>query len=78
MVTASPKPVLAATLPRSPFAVDEARPLVVPGLVRRAALVLGNLLAAVSIVLCIPFFILAIGAPLALFVRFLLWITGRL
>jgi uncharacterized membrane protein len=71
---------LAATLTRSPFAtaVDQARPLIVPGLLRRAVLVVGDLLAAVGIVLCIPFAILAIGIPIALSVRFLLWIAGML
>ncbi|HVH56619.1 MAG TPA: hypothetical protein VM791_10195 [Vicinamibacterales bacterium] len=71
---------LAATLTRSPFAtaVDQARPLIVPGLVPRAALVIGDLLAAVGIALCIPFVILAIGIPIAVSVRFLLWIAGML
>lgn len=71
---------LAATLTGSPFAtaVDRARPLIVPGFLRRAALVIGDLLAAVGIVLGIPFVILAIGLPIALFVRFLLWIAAML
>jgi hypothetical protein len=55
--------------------VDHARPLVVPGPLRRA---IGDLFAAVGIVLCIPFVILAIGIPIALFLRFLLWIAGLL
>lgn len=58
--------------------VDQARPLVVPGLLRRGALVIGDLVAAVGIVVCIPFVILAIGIPIALSVRFLLWIAGML
>jgi uncharacterized membrane protein len=71
---------LAATLTRSPFATagDQARPLIVPGLLRRTALVIGELPEAVGIVLCIPFVILAIGIPIALSVRFLLWIAGML
>jgi hypothetical protein len=71
---------LAASLTRAPFAatVDQARRLIVPGLLRRGALVIGDLLGAVGIVLCIPFMILAIGIPIALFVRFLLWTTGML
>ena len=71
---------LAATFPESPFAtaVNRAGPLIVPGLLRRAALVVGDLLAAVGTVLCVPFVILAIGTPIALSVRFLLWITGML
>jgi uncharacterized membrane protein len=56
----------------------EPRPLVVPGRVWRAAVVVGDLLAAVGIVLCIPFVILAIGIPIALCVRLLLWIVGML
>ena len=67
-------------IPRTPFAtaVENARPLIVPGLLRRVAMVVGDLLAAVGIVLCIPFVILAIGTPIALSVRFLLWIAGML
>jgi len=43
-----------------------------------AAAAVGEWLAAVGIVLCIPFVILAIGVPIALLVRFLLWIGGML
>jgi hypothetical protein len=57
---------------------DYASPLVVPGLVRRVAMVIGDVLSTVVIVLCIPFVILAIGIPVALCVRFLLWIVGML
>jgi hypothetical protein len=60
----------------TPF--GEARPLVVPSRVWRAAEVVGDLLAAVGIVLCIPFVILAIGIPIALCVRLLLWMGGLL
>jgi hypothetical protein len=38
----------------------------------------GDLFAAVGIVFCIPFVILAIGIPIVLGVRFLLWIAGML
>jgi hypothetical protein len=71
---------LAPTLARAPFptAVDHARPLIVPGFLWRAAMVIGDLLAAMGVVLCIPFVILAIGIPIALCVRFLLWIVGVL
>jgi len=71
---------VAAGLTRSPFAIaaDQPRPLVVPGLLRRGAHIIGDLLTAVAIVLCIPFGILAIGIPVALCVRFLLWIAGML
>ena len=57
---------------------DYASPLVVPGLVRRVAMVIGNVLSALAIVLGTPFVILAIGIPIALCVRFLLWIVGML
>jgi len=69
-----------ATLTRAAAATmfNQARPLVVPGPLRRAALVIGDLLAAVGIVLCIPLGILAIGIPIALCVRLLSWIAGLL
>lgn len=68
------------TLTRAALATtfDRASPLVVPGLVRRVAMVIGDVLSAVAIVLCIPFVILAIGIPIALCVRFLLWIVAML
>lgn len=68
------------TLTRAAVATTfhHASPLVVPGLVRRAAMVIGGLLATVAIILCIPFVILAIGIPIALCVRLLLWIVGRI
>ena len=49
------------------------RALIVPGPFRRAAAVVGDLLFAVAIVLCIPFVLLAIGIPIAVFVRLMLW-----
>ena len=55
-----------------------AQPLVVPGPLRRAATLAGDLFAAVGIVLCIPFVILALGIPVALGARFLLWLAGML
>jgi hypothetical protein len=69
-----------ATLTRAGLATpfSQARPLVVPGRLWRAAVVVGDLLAAMAIVLCIPFVILAIGIPIALCVRLLLWIAGLL
>ena len=45
---------------------------------RRAALVAVDLLGLAPIVLCIPFAILAIGIPIALCVRLLLWLGGLL
>jgi hypothetical protein len=57
---------------------DDASPLVVPGLVRRVAMVIGDVLSAMAIAFCIPFVILAIGIPIALCLRLLLWIVGML
>ena len=76
MVNSLSRPHTAAAELATTF--DYASPLVIPGLVRRAATVSGDVLSAVAIVLCIPFVILAIGIPLALCVRFLLWIVGML
>jgi len=39
---------------------------------------IADVLAALFVVLCIPFAILAIGTPLALCARLLLWLTGSL
>jgi hypothetical protein len=59
--------------------IDHARrPLVVPSALHRAAVVIVDLLGAAGLVLCLPFVILAIGTPVALCVRFLLWIVGVL
>ena len=52
--------------------------LMVPGLLRRGAVVVGDILGAVAIALSIPFVILAIGIPIALCVRLLLWFGGLL
>ena len=69
-----------ATLTKTTLATtfDPARPLAVPDGLRRVALALGDLLAALAIVLCIPFVILAIGIPIALCIRLVLWIGGLL
>jgi hypothetical protein len=79
-VTFATNQPLPATLTRASFAtaVGHARPLIAPGLLWRSAMAIGDLLAAVGIVLCIPVAILVIGIPLALFVRFLLWIAAVL
>jgi hypothetical protein len=63
---------LTTTLSRAPR-LDE-----MPGLLGRAAGFVGELLALVGIVCCIPFVILAIGSPIALAVRLLLWVGGML
>lgn len=57
---------------------DHARPVVVPGVVRRAAATVGDLLGVAAIGLALPFVILAIGTPLALGIRVVLWIVGML
>lgn len=69
-----------AALPRTALSttLNQAPSLIVPGPLRRAAVVVGDLLGAVAIVLCIPFVILAIGTPIALCLRLLLWIGGLL
>lgn len=56
--------------------MNEPQPLAVPHRFWRAAVVVGDLLAAAAIVLCIPFVILGVGIPIALFVRLVLWIVG--
>lgn len=52
--------------------------LEVPGSIRRAAAAAGELLAVMGVVLSVPLVILAIGLPIALCVRLLLWIAGAL
>ena len=59
-------------------AADDPRPPIRPGLLWRAASTIGDLLVGLVIVLCIPFVILALGIPIALGGRFLLWIAGML
>lgn len=49
---------------------------VAPGPFRRAAIGAGDLLGAMAVVLCIPLVIVAVGIPIALCVRLLLWIGG--
>jgi hypothetical protein len=44
----------------------------------RTTEVLGDLFAYAAIIITIPFVILAIGAPIALFLRLVLWATGTL
>ena len=68
------------TLSRAAVATtfDHARPTVVPGALHRAALMIGDLFGAVGLVLCVPFVILAIGIPIALGLRFLLWLVRML
>jgi hypothetical protein len=58
--------------------LNAAWPLIVSGRLWRATVVVGDLLGAVAIVLCIPFVMLAIGIPIVLCVRLLMWIGGLL
>ena len=67
----------AAVVPApSARALDHAQPASVPGPLRRAAMVGGDFLGVVGVALSIPFVILAIGVPIALGLRVLLWIAG--
>lgn len=59
-------------------AVDAPRRLIVRGRLWRATDVVGELLGAVAIVLCFPFVILALGIPIALCVRLLMWVGAQL
>ena len=68
----------ALTRPVLPIRVDSATGIAVPGPFQRAGELAGDLLTMAGIVLCIPFVILAIGTPIALCVRLLLWIGERL
>ncbi len=69
-----------AVLPRAALAATftEAPPLFLARPLRRAAVLVGDLMGAVAVVLCVPFVILAVGTPIALCVRLLLWVGGRL
>jgi hypothetical protein len=58
--------------------LDAVRAFRVPGRLRGAAIDLADLLALPGLVLCLPFVILALGTPIVLFVRLLLWISGAL
>jgi hypothetical protein len=67
--------MMGATLTTS---VIGARPLLPTGRLRRTIALADDVLEAVGVVLCIPFVILAIGLPIALGVRLLLWIAAKL
>ena len=69
-----------AVLPRAALVATftEARPLFLARPLRRAAALVGDLIGAVAVVLCVPFVILAVGTPIALCVRLLLWVGGLL
>jgi hypothetical protein len=65
--------------PRSvarPATLSPALVVETPGVLRRAVVAIGDLLGLAAIISCVPFVILAIGIPIALFVRLLLWVGG--
>jgi hypothetical protein len=47
-----------------------------PGPLRRTALAVSDVFGAMGVVLLVPFVILAIGMPIVLALRVLLWIVG--
>ena len=47
-----------------------------PGPLRRTAMVVGDLFGAMGVVLLVPVVILAIGMPVVLALRALLWVAG--
>ncbi len=57
---------------------DQAPSLATRGPLGRVAAVAGDLFGAVALALCVPFVLLAIGTPIVLFFRLLLWIAGLL
>jgi hypothetical protein len=59
-----------------PWAVEPARPRVVPGMLHRTVTLIGDVVGAVGLALCLPLAILAIGAPIVLCVKLLLWLVG--
>ena len=52
--------------------------LVAPGALNRVTSVIADLLSGLAVVFSLPFVILAIGIPVALCVRLLLWMIGML
>lgn len=58
--------------------MSSAEPLgAIPGLLRRASGVAGEAIGVFGLVLCLPFVIVAIGMPIALIVRLVLWMVER-
>ena len=58
--------------------LSPAQPLTLPNPLRRVPGILGDVLALAGIIVGIPIVILAIGIPIALCVRLLLWLGGML
>jgi hypothetical protein len=77
-VTVAAERMDAAAGSRAGLAPAKSRPLFVPGRLRRATAAAQDLLGAVALVLSVPFVILAVGIPVALCVRLLVWIVGML
>ena len=50
--------------------------LAIPGPLRRTAMIVGDLFGAMGVVLLVPLVILAIGMPIVLGLRALLWVVG--
>lgn len=73
-------PIREATLTGTGLATSlhDPRPVVGPGAIQRSGAVIADLFGAVVLVLGVPFVILAAGLPIALFVRFLLWLARML
>ena len=57
---------------------DDTRPVGIRGALDRAVAVLGDVLGAVVMVLLVPLAILAVGIPIALVLRLILWMAGLL
>jgi hypothetical protein len=74
------RPYATAVLTRAALTTPftPAKPLAVRGLLWRATVVAGDLLGIAAIALCIPLVIVAIGTPVALCLRLLLWMAGLL
>ena len=66
--------VVPVRLPSVTF--DDARALGIRGALGRAGAVLGDVLGAVVMVLLVPLAILAVGLPIALVLRLILWMVG--
>jgi hypothetical protein len=77
-VTSTTDSLHAATLTSAALATALDPVIVVPGRLWRSAVAIGDVFAAMGLALCIPFAIVAIGTPIALFVRLLLWMFGLL
>lgn len=45
-------------------------------LLTRAGAFFGDLAALIGLILCVPLAIVVVGAPLALFIRLVMWLTG--